>query len=96
MHRTTIYKVLKTRFCFKRKFKIYSKCKALKVEYPRHVILADTVFYDDVFTFIDTFTRESYISIQDGITSLHGKQSLQDAIKYFKQIEIIQNDGEFE
>ena len=53
------------------------------------------MFYGDVFTFIDTFTRESYISIQDVIKSLHGKQALQDAIKYFKQIEILQNDGEF-
>lgn len=92
---TTIYRYLRKKYKLRNKFKVYKYGEAPKGNYPRHVIQADTVDFGDfyAYTFVDTFTREIYVTLKNTLESTSGKEALIKALQYFGHIELLQNDG---
>ena len=64
------------------------------------MIQADTVNFGEVYayTFIDTYTREASVVIKASLSSIDGKAELQEAMRKFGKVNLIQTDGgsEFE
>ncbi len=92
---TTVYRYLRKKYKLRNKFKIYKYGEAPKGFYPRQVIQTDTVDFGDffAFTYVDTFTRETYVTLKTNLESISGKESLIEALEYFGNIELLQNDG---
>jgi IS30 family transposase len=98
---STIYRALRNRYKLSSKYKPkqdygqvpYSSC-------PRDVIQADTVNFGEIYayTFVDTFTRKVSVILRPTLASIDGKIALQESMKSFKRVNLLQTDGgsEFE
>jgi len=97
----TIYRVLRSRYKLSSRYKPgrdYGQVP--KADCPRDVIQADTVNFGEIYayTFIDTFTREVSVVIRPTLESMDGRIALQEAMKSFQMVNLLQTDGgpEFE
>jgi transposase len=91
----TVYKVLRQKYTLRNKYKEYKYGEAPKGHKPREVVQTDTVDFGDLFafTFVDTYTREAFVTLKESLESQSGKESLEEASKRFGWIELLQNDG---
>lgn len=92
----TIYRILTERFVLRKKWKTYAKRGFVrKGTKPRDVIQVDTVDLGDsyAFTAIDTYTRETHVTIHPELTASEGRKALRSLLKHFGPINHIQRDG---
>ncbi|MBU0975200.1 integrase core domain-containing protein [Patescibacteria group bacterium] len=92
----TIYRILNEKYELRKKYKRGRKHGEVpKAEKEREVIQTDTIDFGEVYAFnyIDIYTRQAYVDLEVDLESESGKASLEEAVKVFGKIELLQSDG---
>ena len=93
---SSIYRVLKDRKLVRTRRRRNKVSRPnMKVEWERQLIEVDTVDLGKVYayTFIDVYTRQAQVIIEESLESQSGKQALMKAMSSYKYAHTIQTDG---
>lgn len=92
----TIYLILNEKYKLRSKYKKgRSYVKLQKSEKERDIVQVDTVHFGELFayTYIDTFTRQAHVEVEEGIEAEDGARTLQQAGNLFGKVKMMQTDG---
>jgi len=93
-----VHKVLRQKYVLRNKYKEYKYGETPKGQTPREVVprfwyLTRKIGDLFAFTYVDTYTREAFVTLKENLESLSGKESLEEASTKFGPIGLLQNDG---